>query len=244
MEEKIIPQRSIVEEGGGTVGKYMERVVGSRKIFYFLMYEFLITLFSNCPGAIGLFLRHIFYPLLFGSVGKGVQFGRGITIRGAKRINIGNGTILDDFSVLDSKSDSSPGIILGEKCLVSRNTKISTGYTGFIKLGNRTIIGENCIIHGPGGIEIGDDVLISDSVLVNAGTHIYKDPQKYILSQGITAKGIKIGDDVWIGMGTIICDGIEIGKGSVIEAGSLVNSKVPDYSIASGSPAKVIGTRR
>lgn len=242
-DNEIKPQRSIVEESGGALKKYLDRVVGSRNIFYFLKYEF-CALLSNCPGAIGLFLRHIFYPFLFGSTGKGVHFGRGITLRGVSKASIGNGVMLDDFVVLDCKSEYNPGIVLGEKCLISRNTKISTGYTGYVKTGAHTIIGENCIIHGPGGIEIGNSVLIGDSVLLNAGTHIFSDPEKPVLSQGITTKGIKIGDGSWIGAGAIVTDGVTIGKGCVVQAGSVVNDFVKDYSIISGVPAKVIGSRR
>lgn len=244
MNDEIKQQRSLVEENGGVLGKYMDRVIGSRNIFYFLIYEIINILFNSFHGAIGLFLRHIFYPFLVGSAGKGVQFGRGVILRGAKKIVLGDGTFLDDFTVLDCKSEYNPGIVLGEKCLVSRNTKLSTGYTGFVKIENHTIVGENCIIHGPGGIEIGNNVLISDAVLINAGLHVYSDKNKTILSQGITTKGIKIGNDVWIGTGAVIKDGVTVGNGCVVEAGSVVINSIPDYSVASGNPAKVIGVRQ
>lgn len=245
-EEKVISQRSIVEESGGMFGKYLRRVVGSKNPLYFLKYELLTTLLSNCPGAAGLLLRYIFYPGLFGpsSPRGGVQFGRGLILRGPLKISLGKAVMLDDFAVLDAKSEFNPGIILGEKCLVSRSTKISTGYTGYVKAGSHTIIGENCIVHGPGGIEIGSNVLISDSVLLNAGVHVYKDRDKTILSQGITAKGIRIGDDVWLGAGVIVKDNVKIGKGCVVEAGSVLDCSFPDYSIVSGVPAKVVGSRK
>lgn len=244
MQEEIKAQRSLVEEKGGMLTKYMDRVVGCRNIFYFLKYELFNLCFNNCPGAIGLFFRYIFYRFLVGSCGKGVQFSRGMTLRGAKKIHLGDGALLDEFTVIDCKSEYDPGISLGENCLVARNTKLSTGYTGFVKVGSHTIIGENCIIHGPGGIEIGDNVLISDAVLVNAGLHVFTDANQTILSQGITTKGIKIGNDVWIGTGAIIKDGVTIGNGCVIEAGSVVGNSIPDYSIASGNPAKVIAVRK
>lgn len=244
MQERIIPQRCIAGEKKGVLKKYLERVVGTKNLFYVLKYELLTVLFTNLPGAIGLFSRHIFYPALFGSVQKGVQFGRGIILRGGLKADIGSGTILDDFVVIDCKSEYKPGVILGRNCLIGRNTKLSTGYTGFVKIGNHTIIGENCIIHGPGGIEIGDNVLVSDGTILNAGAHIYAEPEKNILSQGITAKGIKINDDVWLGTAVIVKDGVTIGKGSVVEAGSLVDSQIPENSIVSGVPAEVIGSRR
>ncbi|MBN2571055.1 MAG: hypothetical protein JXA68_02910 [Ignavibacteriales bacterium] len=74
--------------------------------------------------------------------------------------------------------------------------------------------------------------------------HNYSDPNVSIAEQGITAEGIKIEDDVWIGAGVKILDGIKIGKGSVIGAGSVVTHDVSPYSIAVGSPAKVIKKRQ
>jgi acetyltransferase-like isoleucine patch superfamily enzyme len=241
--DEIKLQRSIVEEKGNILMKYMDRVLGTRNPLYLLKYEIFNLSFNNTPGALGIFFRYIFYPFLLGSCGKGVQFGRGVSLRGGKKISLGKGTFLDDFSVLDSKSEYNPGIVVGEKCLVSRNTKLSTGYTGFVKIGNQTIIGENCIIHGPGGIEIGDNVLISDAVLINAGLHVYSDKNKTVLSQGITTKGIKIGNDVWLGTGVLVKDGVTIGNGCVVGAGSVVSESLPDYSVALGMPAKVVGSR-
>ena len=242
--EQIKPQRSITEESGGIISKYQRRVVGCKSILYFIKYELIVTLFTNIPGALGSFLRSILFRSLFKNCGKGVQFAKGMTIRGPKKIKIGKSTIFDAFVVLDTKSDYDPGISFGEKCLISRNTKISSGYTGFVKINNQTIIGENCIIHGPGGITIGNNVLISDGVMLNAGTHVYSNKDKNILSQGITTKGIQIGDDCWLGAGALITDGVTIGKGSVIEAGSVVRESVPEYSIVSGVPARIVGRRK
>ena len=59
----------------------------------------------------------------------------------------------------------------------------------------------------------------------------------------ITKGGIQIGDDVWLGYGTIVLDGVHIGKGAVVGAGSVVNQDVPAGTIAAGVPARVIKTR-
>jgi virginiamycin A acetyltransferase len=70
---------------------------------------------------------------------------------------------------------------------------------------------------------------------------------KKILEKGKTeavSKGsIIIGDDVWIGYGTIILSGVHIGQGAVIGAGAVVSSDIPPYAIACGAPAKVIKYR-
>ena len=53
-----------------------------------------------------------------------------------------------------------------------------------------------------------------------------------------------MGDDVWLGAGTIILDGVSIGRGSVVGAGSVVTQPLAEYSIAVGVPAKKIKDRR
>ena len=52
-----------------------------------------------------------------------------------------------------------------------------------------------------------------------------------------------IGDDVWIGGGSIILAGVTIGKGAIIAAGAVVNNDVPEYAIVGGVPAKVLKYR-
>ncbi len=65
----------------------------------------------------------------------------------------------------------------------------------------------------------------------------------FLVSQGLNKKGIKIGDNVWIGAGCTILDGVEIGTGSVVAAGSVVTKSVESYTIVAGVPAKVIKKR-
>ncbi len=58
-----------------------------------------------------------------------------------------------------------------------------------------------------------------------------------------TRGGIFIEDDVWLGYGVVVLDGVHIGKGSVIGAGSVVNRDIPAGVIADGVPVKVIKER-
>ena len=55
--------------------------------------------------------------------------------------------------------------------------------------------------------------------------------------------GIVIDDGAWLGFGVIVLDGVRIGKGAVVAAGAVVKSDVPDFAIAAGVPAKVVGQR-
>lgn len=111
-----------------------------------------------------------------------------------------------------------------------------------IKIGQESLIGEYSIIRGQGGVEIGDRVYTSPLTQIIAVNHVFEDPNRPFVEQGITAQGIVIEDDVWIGAGAIVTDGVRIGKGAVIAAGAVVVENVPPHTVVGGVPAKPIKT--
>lgn len=235
---------SVSKFEGSNFSKYQKRIVGTDSFTELVKYEILTSLLGDMPGTVGLFLRKVLYRSLFLRVGKNVNFGKSIAVRHPKKIIIDDDTIIDDFCVLDSKSEWDPGIVIGKRCLIGRNATLSTGYKGYVKIGSNVIVGSNCLLHGPGGIDIGDNVLIGDQTILNAGKHIYSSIDIPILEQGITMEGIVINDDVWIGSGVIVTDGVTISKGAVIEAGSVVNKDIPAYAIAAGTTATIVKFRK
>lgn len=116
-------------------------------------------------------------------------------------------------------------------------------YGGFVQIGKHCSINPYTIIYGHGGVVIGDNVLIAGHCMIIPNNHIYVDKNKPIATQGGIKKGIIIEDDVWIGHGCSILDGVIIGRGSIIAAGSVVKSNIPPFSIVAGVPAKVIKQR-
>ena len=113
---------------------------------------------------------------------------------------------------------------------------------GRIKIGNRCRIGYFCVMHACGSITIGDDVMLSPEVHIYAQNHGMK-KNKLIARQKQTRKGVVINNDVWIGAKSIILDGVTIGVGSVIGAGSIVTKNIPEYEIWAGNPARKIKDR-
>ena len=106
-----------------------------------------------------------------------------------------------------------------------------------------TTINPYTVIYSAGGISIGDNVLIATHVVMSAHNHIYKDRNLLIRKQGISKIGINIGNDVWIGANATILDGVSIGNGAIIAAGSVVTKDVMPYTIFAGVPARFLKNR-
>ena len=94
-----------------------------------------------------------------------------------------------------------------------------------------------------GQIYIGDDTIIGPNCTIHSGNHIYKDRVKSIRNQGYIFKTITVSCDVWIGANVTVLQGINIGEGAVIAAGSVVTKNVDAYSLVAGVPAKKIKER-
>lgn len=107
-----------------------------------------------------------------------------------------------------------------------------------ISFGDRFYANFNLTILDCGLVTIGDRVMCGPHVSIFAATHetevqSRRDNIEY-------AKPVIIGDDCWIGGHVIILPGVTIGKGCTIAAGSIVTKDVPAWSVAMGSPAKVV----
>lgn len=111
-----------------------------------------------------------------------------------------------------------------------------------IKIGSDSLIGEYSVIRGQGGVQIGDRVYTSPFTQIIAVNHVFDDPNRPFVDQGITAEGIVIEDDVWLGAGAVITDGVRVGKGAVVAAGAVVTKDVPPHTVVGGVPAKLIKT--
>jgi acetyltransferase-like isoleucine patch superfamily enzyme len=102
-------------------------------------------------------------------------------------------------------------------------------------------IGMNATISAAKRITIEENVLLGRNVHISDHGHEYLDITKPIVRQNIRKiTEVRIGAGSWIGQNAVILPGASIGKHCIIGANSVVNSEVPDYSIAVGAPAKVI----
>ena len=115
-----------------------------------------------------------------------------------------------------------------------------------ISIGDNSFINMNCTLLDTNKIIIGVRTLLAPDVKIYTATHPKCGSERYIKQGGkwvltTLAKPVKIGDDVWIGGGTIILPGVTIGNNTIIGAGSVVTKDIPDNVIAVGNPCRIIG---
>ena len=238
-------QKELLSKKTSLSHKYSSLVVGQKGFFKLLRFELINLLFSGLPGALGLALRKAFYPSLFRKAGKGVVFGRGLTLRHPHKITLGDNCVIDDNVVLDAKGEKNDGLRIGDSVYIGRNAILSCK-EGSITVGDYTNISANCSLLSETEIVLGRYCFLAGNCyLVAGGNHCFDDVSRPIMFQPSVSKGgIKVGDDVWLGAGVIVLDGASIGPGSVIGACAVVTASLPEYSVAVSSRRLVITDRR
>jgi acetyltransferase-like isoleucine patch superfamily enzyme len=209
---------------------------------YFLEQALMASL-GWVPTVAGIGLRAIFYRLIMRLEGW-CAIENGVRLRFANYIKLGQGAYLDQGTYLHACPQ---GIEIGPGTLVMQGAVLHV-YNfrrlprAGIKIGRNSLIGEYSIIRGQGGVQIGDRVYTSPFTQIIAVNHVFDDPNRPFVEQGITAEGIVIEDDVWLGSGAVVTDGVRIGKGAVVAAGAVVTKDVPPHTVVGGVPAHVIKT--
>lgn len=158
-------------------------------------------------------------------------------------LTFGSNVYIDDRVLIYGDTDAGP-VELGDGVHLHRETILQNGKGGSISIGPHTHIQPRCIFSAyQGAINIGSHVEIAAYCTFYSYNHGFQNNQ-FIRQQPLQSKGpICIGDDVWLGVGTVVLDGVTIGRGAVIGAGAVVTSNIPELAIAAGVPAKIIGTR-
>ena len=235
-----------VTKRGSMLSRYQDVVVGSRSLLYTLYYEFCMWL-THFPGALGLLLRKIFWPRLFGHCGKGTAFAEGIVLRHPKRIHLGKRVVVSERCILDARStETDRAIVLSDDVILSNDVVLSSE-NGAIRIGDRTGIGAQTIIHSRihCGVRIGKDVLIAPRCFMTGGGSYNIDRLDIPISQQgkVYDGGITIEDNVWLATNVSVLGGVAVGSGSVAAAGAVITKSIERNAICMGIPAKVTKTR-
>lgn len=204
------------------------------------------TIDPNIPDRLILnILTRRFFMLIRGFIktGQKVFIGSNTKIYNSKNIVFGRSVTIERHCVIDGFS--SEKIILGDCVKIGSFSNLSSTshlskYGKGLKMGNNSAIGDYTQFGSAGGIEIGEDVIMGSYISFHSENHNFSDYTKLIREQGVTSKGIKIKNNVWVGAKVTFLDGCEVGNNSVVAAGAVVNGIYPDNSIIGGVPARVL----
>lgn len=168
-------------------------------------------------------------------------------IKCRSKIHYGRNFTIGRECYIDALSKN--GLICGDNVSMGFHTHIDlTGslknIAKGIKIGNNVGLGSHGHYgSGVGGLEIGDDTIIGNYVSFHPETHNHSDLSIPIRLQGVSGKGIKVGNNCWIGAKATFLDGAEIGDGCIVAAGAVVKDVFPDNVIIGGVPARIIKYR-
>jgi len=207
----------------------------------YIIEQLVLAAFGWIPTVIGIGIRGVSYRLVLRMRGW-AAVESGVRIRFAGNVCLHSGAYIDQGVYLHACPN---GITIGENTLVMHGSVLHVyNFRGMprsgISIGRESLIGEYNVIRGQGGVTIGDRVYTSPMVQIITVNHVFDDPDRPFIKQGITAEGVVIEDDVWIGSGAVITDGVRIGRGSVVAAGAVVTKDVAPHSVVGGVPAKLI----
>ena len=148
---------------------------------------------------------------------RGPVHGNVLEAFDAGRLEVGEGTLLEPGVWITCPGDAR--VRIGEGC--------------FLNLG--VMVAAHTLV------EIGDHCMFANGCFVTDANHRFDDPDKPVTWQGFSTKGpTRIGDNVWCGANVVVTSGVTVGRRCVIGANSVVTQDLPDFSIAAGSPAKVL----
>ena len=157
---------------------------------------------------------------------------------------------------LDRSCYIGPGVSLGpdhtiamqgrvevaDSCELNQGVELNP-FGGSIRIAPRVWLGPYVVIYGHGGVEIGEQTLVSMHCTILSSNHGVPPLGKLIRETADELLPTKIGRDVWIGANAVILGGVTIGEGAVVAAGAVVNRDVEPGAVVAGVPARKIRKR-
>jgi acetyltransferase-like isoleucine patch superfamily enzyme len=143
---------------------------------------------------------------------------------------VGQGTVVG----VRTEIINAANVRIGKDCVLQDDIYLRAGTEGRITIGDRATLDSFCRFFGHGTIDIGADTQIGPGCLITTTDHDYED------NLTVRFNRVSIGQRVWIGANVTILPGVEIGDGTVVEAGSVVMKSLPPGCVALGVPARVV----
>lgn len=156
----------------------------------------------------------------------------------------GNGSIIKyPYRIWNKqKIEVGSNTFIAEHSFLAVSVKVnSQRFSPTLCIGNDVHIGSNVIIGCINKVIIEDSVLMADRVFISDHIHGFKNPRLPVMQQPLESRGdVVIKTGAFIGVNAVILPGVHIGKNAIVGASSVVTKSVPDYTVVTGIPAKII----
>jgi acetyltransferase-like isoleucine patch superfamily enzyme len=171
-----------------------------------------------------------------------------------ENVEFGEGFYCESAQVFKKLISKKPGaVVIGNHVSVYAGCSFAVGENGKCAVGDFTLL-NGALIMAEERIDIGSHCLVSWNVgIADSDFHPLEPAQRMIDAQALApffknrpprprlkTAPVKIGDNVWIGMGAVILKGVTIGDNSVVAAGAIVSKSIPANTIVAGNPAEVV----
>jgi acetyltransferase-like isoleucine patch superfamily enzyme len=165
---------------------------------------------------------------------------------GCPQLELGPRCFIDDYVTIYAHPRATGGVYLEENVHIYRWSIVELGDgPGSLVVGRNTYIQAGCTLNAfLSSIVIGANCMIAARCGFMPYNHGFGNTSLPMREQPLTSKGdIILEDDVWLGINVSVMDGVTIGQGAIVGAGSVVTQDIPPYTIAAGIPARVIRAR-
>ena len=175
--------------------------------------------------------------------GRKIFVGKRVIILNSKNFKFGkNCTIEKDVSI---DCYASKKLTFGNLVKIGAFTTISTTshlskYGIGLEIGDNSAVGEYSYFGCSGGVKIGNDVIMGQYISFHSENHNFEDNSKLTREQGVSSRGIELGNNIWVGSKVTFLDGSKVEDNSVVAAGAVVNDVFPPNVVIGGVPAKII----
>jgi acetyltransferase-like isoleucine patch superfamily enzyme len=132
---------------------------------------------------------------------------------------------------------------IGAQALLEPGVWITAPGPARIRIGGGTFLNLGVMVAAGELVEIGDHCMFANGCVITDSDHRFDDPRTPVTWQGFSSRGpTRVGDNVWCGAHVVITSGVSVGERCVIGANSVVTTDIPPFSVAAGSPARVLRT--
>jgi acetyltransferase-like isoleucine patch superfamily enzyme len=213
------------------------------------LFDLPLWVLRNLPGRSGTLLRRLYWKQRLRRLGRGVVFGRNVSIQAPEFVSIGDRCWIDDNVTLIAGPP-------GEKARVKRLVADPEVPEGDLVIGDRCHLAVGVVVQAHGGVRIGSETGVATGSRIYSLSHHYRnledrsDATRYIFGpcveperQFLLVGPVVLEHGTAVGLNSVVLPGARLRAYSWLGSGSVFSGDSPEGSILSGNPAQVLKLR-